>query len=79
MKYLIFSVATVGLAFLAQWFGLAALVFAIGHMWFETFVYAVLTLLSSGLGAIYGALLALEWLKDREESPNNSSVTPRIT
>lgn len=75
MKYLTFGIATLLMAFLAQWFGVAALIFAIGHLWFETLVYTVLTLLSSMMGAIYGALLTLEWLKDRTESPDNSFVS----
>lgn len=65
MTIVVFGIAAVLLGILAGWFGLTALAFAIGHLWFDALAYTVLTIGSSLLACVYSGLLAIEWLKDR--------------
>lgn len=65
MNVVVFGIAAVVMGVLAGWFGLTALAFAVGHLWFDALAYGVLTISSILLACVYSALLAVEWLKDR--------------
>lgn len=69
MKYVAFGIAAALLGILASWFGLAAVCFAIGHLWADALIYSVLTAASSGLSCVYSGLFVIEWLKDLKELP----------
>jgi hypothetical protein len=75
MKALSFGIAAVLMGFLGVYFGLVALAFAIGHLWYDALVHLLLTLVSGALMAIYSGMLALECLIHPKESRSNTDVS----
>lgn len=67
MKYLAFGLVACCLGFIAQWFGLSALVFVAGHFYLEGLAYSGLAILSSVCACFYSGLFIIECVKDHPE------------